>query len=82
MTHVTRLRLVWSGAVVDIVGVQHLLGHSKITMTAHYAHSLADAKMAAVSMLDFTSSYSALDSNRTPDPIPVEPKTSLSSLAV
>ena len=78
--HTFATRLVRAG--VDIVSVQHLLAHSKITMTARYAHSLADAKIAAVSKLDLTGSYSALDSNRTPDPIPAEPKTSLSSLAV
>jgi integrase len=78
--HTFATRLVRAG--VDIVSVQHLLGHSKITMTAHYAHSLADAKIAAVSKLDLTASYSAPDSDRTPDPIPAEPKMSLSSLAV
>ena len=78
--HTFATRLVRAG--VDIVSVQHLLGHSKITMTARYAHSLADAKIAAVSKLDLTGSHSVLDSNRTPDPIPAEPKTSLSSLAV
>ncbi len=35
-------------ANVDIVSVQYLLGHSKNTRTARYAHSLADVKMAAV----------------------------------
>ena len=44
--HTFATRLVRAG--VDIVSVQHLLGHSKITMTARYAHSLADVKMAAV----------------------------------
>ena len=35
-------------------------------MTARYAHSLADVKIAAVSKPDLGGSYSALDSNRTP----------------
>ena len=78
--HTFATRLVRAG--VDIVSVQHLLGHSKITMTARYAHSLADAKMAAVRKLDSASLCSLPDSNRTPAPIPADPKTSLSTLAV
>jgi site-specific recombinase XerD len=46
-----RLRLVRTG--VDLVTIQHLLGHSKITTTTRYAHSFADAKMATVRGLDF-----------------------------
>jgi integrase len=80
MRHTFATRLV--RAAVDIVSVQHLLGHSKITMRARYAHSLADAKIAAVSKLDLTGVCSTLDSNRTPPPIPDEPKTSVSDLAV
>jgi hypothetical protein len=37
-------------------------------MTARYAHSLADVKMAAVSKLDWASICSVPDSNRTPGP--------------
>ena len=44
-------RLVRAG--VDLVAVQHLMGHSTIAMTTRYAHSLADDKMAAVRRLDF-----------------------------
>jgi hypothetical protein len=44
-------RLVRSG--VDIVTVQHLLGHSNILMTSRYAHSDTDAKMDAVKRLEF-----------------------------
>jgi hypothetical protein len=61
---------------------QNLLGHSKITMTARYAHSLADAKIAAVSKLDFGGVCSLPDPNRTPAPIPEEPITSPSGLSV
>jgi hypothetical protein len=39
---------------VEVVTLQHLPGHSKITMTARYAHSLADDKMAAVKQLDLS----------------------------
>ena len=45
-----------------------LLGHSKITMTERYAHSLADVKIAAVSKLDLAGFCSAPDSSRTPGP--------------
>jgi integrase len=79
MRHTFATRLVRAG--VDIISVQHLLGHSKITMTARYAHSLADAKIAAVSKLDSAGVCSSLDSNRTPASIPLEPNSSLSGLA-
>ena len=51
---------------VDIISVQPLLGHSKITMTARYAHSPADVKMAAVWKLDFAGSCSSPDPSRSP----------------
>jgi site-specific recombinase XerD len=51
LRHTFATRLVRSG--VDIVTVQHLLGHSNIMMTSRYAHSDADAKMDAVERLDF-----------------------------
>jgi integrase len=77
--HTFATRLVRAG--VDIVSVQHLLGHSKITMTARYAHSLADAKIAAVSKLDLTGFCSALDSNRTPSLSDVAAKSEVNSFA-
>ncbi len=52
LRHTFATRLVRAG--VDIVTVQHLLGHSNIKMTSRYAHSDADAKMQAVKRLDFT----------------------------
>jgi hypothetical protein len=55
-------------ADVDIVIVQNLLGTSRITMTARYAHSLSDVKMAAVSKPDLAAVDPALDLNRIPSP--------------
>ena len=51
LRHTFATRLVRVG--VDLVTVQHLMGHSTISMTTRYAHSLADDKMAAVRRLDF-----------------------------
>jgi len=67
LRHTFATRLV--RASVDLITVQHLLGHAKITMTARYAHSLADDKMAAVRRLDFAGFCSLPDPNRTPEPI-------------
>ncbi len=80
MRHTFATRLVRAG--VDIISVQHLLGHSKITMTARYAHSLADAKMAAVSKLDLAGVCSALASNRSLPAPSAEPTPSASDLTV
>jgi len=55
-------------ADVDIVIIQNLLGTSRITMTARYAHSQSDVKMAAVSKLDLAAVCPALDLNRIPSP--------------
>ncbi len=77
--HTFATSVAWAG--VDTISVKHLPGHSKITMTARYAHSLADAKIAAVSMLDSASVCSSLDSNRTPAPVRLEPNSSPNGLA-
>jgi integrase len=55
LRHTFATRLVQSG--VDIITVQHLLGHAKISMTARYAHSPDSSRTAAVKRLDelFTS---------------------------
>jgi integrase len=50
LRHSFATRLVQAG--VDIITVQHLLGHAKISMTARYAHSPDKARTAAVQRLD------------------------------
>jgi integrase len=79
MRHTFATRLVRAG--VDSISVQHLLEHSKITMTARYAHSLADVKMAAVSKLDLAGVCSLPDPKRTPSPTGVVAESEVNSFA-
>jgi len=48
--HTVATRLVQAG--VDIITVQHLLGHAKIPMTARYSRSPGSSRIAAVRRLD------------------------------
>ena len=50
-----------------MITVQHLLGHAKITMTARYAHPLADDKIAAVRRLDGSRFELSSVPNRSPE---------------
>jgi integrase len=65
----------------DVVIVQNLLDIPIITMTARYAHSLSDVKMAAVSKLDLADVCSVPDPNRTPSPTGVVAESDVNSFA-
>lgn len=49
LRHTFATRLVEKG--VDLITVQHLLGHHSVTMTQRYTHSSDDRKMSAVQLL-------------------------------
>jgi hypothetical protein len=66
---------------VDIITIQKLFGHSKITMTESYTHSVADVKMAAVSKLDFAGLCLVPDPNQTPSPTGVVAESGVTSFA-
>lgn len=64
LRHTFATRLVYAG--VDLITVQHLLGHANITMTARYAHALEDGKIAAVRRLVSKKAAQTVP-NRSPD---------------
>ena len=65
LRHTFATRLVRAGA--DIITVQHLPGHAQISMTARYAHSLLNDRIAAVRLLDTQRAReSESDPNRPP----------------
>lgn len=68
LRHTFATRLVQAGVdlIIDLITVQHLLGHAKITMTSRYADSPTDARIAAVRRLE-TPECLQPDPNRTPE---------------
>lgn len=78
LRHSFASRLVRAG--VDLITVQHLLGHATVAMTSRYAHSLADDKIAAVRRLDFAGVCSLPDSKRTQELISSEADTEVKAL--
>src|SRR5713226_1161812 len=70
LRHTFAMRLVHAG--VDLVTVKTLLGHTKITTTARYAHCLFDDKMSAVMRLEKRQPVrfsGQPDANRSPNPV-------------
>ena len=65
LRHSFATRLVLAG--VDLITVQHLLGHAKITMTARYAHSVEEARIDAVRRLEEGEKAAQPVPNRSPE---------------
>ena len=64
LRHTVATRLVRAG--VDLITVQQLLGHARISVTARYVHSLRDSRIAAVRQLEARSPVQP-DPNRSQD---------------
>jgi integrase len=64
LRHTFATRLVRAG--VDLITVQQLLGHARISMTARYVYSLCDSRIAAVRQLEARSPVQP-DPNRSQD---------------
>jgi hypothetical protein len=74
-----RTWVIASADTKDVVTVQKVLGYSEISVTARYAHALADVKITAVSKLDLAGFHSAPESNWTPSPSGVAAESEVNS---